>query len=98
MMENLSNGNFLEFASETAIWLMTLSLIFPLIRLFRGPGLPDRVVALDQIGLIVTGIIICDAVFADDQMLLDVVLIITFMLVFGSIIIAHYLHKRQSGI
>jgi len=86
---------FLRFAADTAIWVMTLSLLFPLYRLFRGPGLPDRVVALDQIGLIVTGIILCDSVFSDDPMLLDVVLIIAFMLVFGSIIIAHYLHKRQ---
>ncbi|MBM3419651.1 MAG: cation:proton antiporter [Bacteroidetes bacterium] len=94
-MEYLNYSDFLEFASETAIWVMTISLLFPLYRLFRGPGLPDRVVALDQIGVIVLGIIICDAIFSDDDMLLDVVLILTFMLVFGSIIIAHYLHKRQ---
>ncbi|MBE0676041.1 MAG: cation:proton antiporter [Bacteroidales bacterium] len=92
----MAGDSFIIFAAETAMWVMTLSLLFPLYRLFRGPGLPDRVVALDQIGLIVTGIIICDAIFSDDTMLLDVVLIVAFMLVFGSIIIAHYLHKKQA--
>jgi len=92
----MSESNFVEIAAQTAMWVMTLSLLFPLYRLFRGPSLPDRVVALDQIGMIVVGIIICDSIFSNDSMLLDVVLIIAFMLVFGSIIIAHYLHKRQS--
>jgi multicomponent Na+:H+ antiporter subunit F len=91
----MTESTIVIMAAKTAMWLMTLSLLFPLYRLFRGPGLPDRVVALDQIGMIVLGIIICDAIFSDDQMLLDVVLIVAFMLVFGSIIIAHYLHKRE---
>lgn len=87
--------SFLTIATETALWIMTLSLLFPLYRLFRGPGLTDRVIALDQIVMIVIGIIICDAIFSNDYLLLDVVLIVAFMLVFGAIIIAHYLHKKQ---
>ncbi len=92
----MAESNFVEMAAQTAMWVMTLSLLFPLYRLFRGPSLSDRVVALDQIGLIVLGIIIADSIFSSDSMLLDVALIIAFMLVFGSIIIAHYLHKKQS--
>jgi multicomponent Na+:H+ antiporter subunit F len=92
----MAESNFVEIAAQTAMWVMTLSLLFPLYRLFRGPSLSDRVVALDQIGMIVIGIIISDSIFSSDSMLLDVVLIIAFMLVFGSIIIAHYLHKKQS--
>ena len=91
----MTGTTFLTIASETAMWVMTLSLLFPLYRLFRGPGLPDRVIALDQIAMIVIGIILCDSIFSNDHMLLDVVLIVAFMLVFGEIIIAHYLHKKQ---
>jgi len=68
---------FLEFASLTAFWIMSLSLIFPLFRLFKGPSLPDRVVALDQIAFIIVGIIICDIFHTRDVMLLDVVLIVS---------------------
>jgi multicomponent Na+:H+ antiporter subunit F len=91
----MSYTSFLDAASETAMWVMTLSLLFPLYRLFRGPGLPDRVIALDQIAMIVIGIILCDSIFSNDHLLLDVVLIVAFVLVFGAIIIAHYLHKKQ---
>jgi len=92
----MAESNFVEIAAQTAMWVMTLSLLLPLYRILRGPSLADRVVALDQIGMIVVGIILCDSIFSNDSMLLDVVLIISFMLVFGSIIIAHYLHKKQS--
>ncbi|MDX9929821.1 MAG: monovalent cation/H+ antiporter complex subunit F [Bacteroidales bacterium] len=95
-MGEIAEVPLVGMASQAAIWLMTLSLVFPLYRLFRGPGLTDRVVALDQIGMIVTGIVICDAIFSNDTMLLDVILIISFMFVFGPIIIAHYLHKKQT--
>jgi len=91
-----SGAVFLEKASLTALWIMTLSMLFPLYRLFKGPTLPDRVVALDQIAFIVIGIIICDIFYSRDIMLLDVVLTISFLLVFGSMIIVRYLYKKQS--
>jgi multicomponent Na+:H+ antiporter subunit F len=91
-----SGARFLEIASVTALWIMTLSLIFPLYRLFKGPDLPDRVVALDQITYIIVGIIICDIFYSQEPMLLDVVLTISFLLVFGSMIIVRYLYKKQS--
>ena len=87
---------FLEFASLTAFWIMSLSLIFPLFRLFKGPTLSDRVVALDQIAFIIVGIIICDIFYTQNVMLLDVVLIVSLNLVFGSMIIARYLYKKQN--
>ena len=87
---------FLEYASLIGLWIMTLSLIFPLYRLFKGPTLPDRIVALDQIAFIIVGIIICDVFYTRNAMLLDVVLTVSLLLVFGSMIIARYLYKKQS--
>jgi len=87
---------FLEYASLTALWILALSLFFPLFRLFKGPTLPDRVVALDQISFIIIGIIICDVFYTRNTMLLDVVLTVSLLLVFGSMIIARYLYKKQN--
>lgn len=89
-----SNLSFLENASLTALAIMTLSLLFALYRLFKGPSLPDRIVALDQIGMIIVGMILCDVIYSRDTMVLDVVLAISFLLVFGSMIIARYLYKK----
>lgn len=90
-------GNiFLEYASLAALWIMSISLIFPLYRLFKGPTLPDRVVALDQITFIIVGIIICDVFYTRNPMLLDVVLTVSLLFVFGSMIIARYIYKKQN--
>lgn len=89
-----SNLSFLENASLTALAIMTLSLLLPFYRLFKGPSLPDRIVALDQIGMIIVGMILCDVIYSRDTMVLDVVLAISFLLVFGSMIIARYLYKK----
>ncbi len=85
---------FLEYASASALWLMTISLFLPMYRLFRGPSLSDRVVALDQIAVIVVAMIICEVIYSRNDLLMDVVLIVSFLLAFGSMIIARYLYKQ----
>jgi multicomponent Na+:H+ antiporter subunit F len=92
----MSPSIFLDYAAVTAIWVMTISLFFPMYRLFRGPTLPDRVVALDQISVIFVALIICDVIYSKNVRLLDVALIVSFLLAFGSLIIVRYLYKQNS--
>ena len=92
----MENGElFLENAALIALYIFSISLIFPFFRLFKGPSLPDRIVALDQIGVIIIGIMICDLLFTREKVLLDVVLVVAFILAFGSMIIARYLYKQK---
>ncbi|PWE00777.1 monovalent cation/H+ antiporter complex subunit F [Marinilabilia rubra] len=86
---------FLKNAALIALYIFSLSLIFPFFRLFKGPTLPDRIVALDQIGVIIIGMMICDVLYAREKLLLDVVLVVAFILAFGSMIIARYLYKQK---
>ncbi|MFW5889788.1 MAG: monovalent cation/H+ antiporter complex subunit F [Marinilabiliaceae bacterium] len=86
---------FLYYSALSALYIMSLSLVFPLYRLFKGPSLPDRVVALDQIGLIIMGIMLCEVLYSKEKLILDIVLVVAFVLVFGSMIIARYIYKRN---
>jgi multicomponent Na+:H+ antiporter subunit F len=90
------HGGMLEYASVAGLWIMTISLAFPLWRLFKGPSLPDRVVALDQIAVIIVGIIICDIIYSKNELEVDVVLIVSFLLAMGSMIIARFLYKQNA--
>ena len=65
-------------------------------RLIAGPTVPDRVVALDQIAIIIVCIIICDTIYSGMSSGLDVALVVSLLLVIGSMIIARFLHKRRS--
>lgn len=89
---------FLDYAVLTAIYIFSGSLVFPVYRLFKGPSLPDRVVALDQIGVIIVGIVVCDVIYTGERVLLDVVLVIAFILVFSAMIIGRYLYKQNKQI
>ncbi|MFW5753550.1 MAG: monovalent cation/H+ antiporter complex subunit F [Marinilabiliaceae bacterium] len=86
---------FLYYSALSALYIMSISLVFPLYRLFKGPSLPDRVVALDQIGLIIMGIMLCEVLYSKEKLILDIVLVVAFVLVFGSMIIARYIYKRN---
>jgi multicomponent Na+:H+ antiporter subunit F len=84
----------LEYTVIFCLGLLTLSMIFPFIRLFKGPSLPDRVVALDQIALIMVAIMLLDIVLSGEKVFMDVVLIISFILTLGTMIINKFLFKR----
>jgi multicomponent Na+:H+ antiporter subunit F len=92
----MDSSTFLDYAAVSGLWIMTISLAFPLWRLFKGPSLPDRVVALDQIAVIIVGIIICDIVYSKNQLELDVVLVVSFLLAMGSMIVARFLYKQNA--
>ncbi|SFE58133.1 monovalent cation/H+ antiporter complex subunit F [Thermophagus xiamenensis] len=92
-MEN--STDFLTLMTIVALYLFSISILFPLYRLFKGPSLSDRVVALDQIGVIVVGMMVCDVFLTREKLLLDVVLIVSFILVFSSMIISRYLLKQN---
>jgi multicomponent Na+:H+ antiporter subunit F len=92
-MEN--STDFLTLMAIVALYLFSISILFPLYRLFKGPSLSDRVVALDQIGVIIIGMMVCDVFLTREKLLLDVVLIVSFILVFSSMIISRYLLKQN---
>ncbi len=92
----MDSSTFLDFAAVGGLWIMTISLTFPLWRLFKGPSLPDRVVALDQIAVIIVGIIICDIVYSKNELELDVVLVVSFLLAMGSMIVARFLYNQNA--
>ena len=86
---------FLHYSALSALYILSLSLVFPMYRLFKGPSLPDRVVALDQMGLIIMGIMLCEVLYSKEKLILDIVLVVAFVLVFGAMIIARYIYKRN---
>jgi multicomponent Na+:H+ antiporter subunit F len=77
-----------------AIPLLTLAVVFAFIRLVRGPGLPDRVVALDLIFTIGIGIIAVYAISTNQPAFLDVAIIAALIAFLGTIAFAYYLERR----
>ncbi|CBV43392.1 monovalent cation/H+ antiporter complex subunit F [Halomonas elongata] len=73
--------------------VMALALCLTFIRLFRGPSLPDRVVAMELFSSILVGIIGVVAIAADEALLLDVAIVVALMGFMATIGFARFLER-----
>lgn len=77
--------------------VLGLAMLLTLVRLIRGPSLPDRAVALDLIALQLTGAIAVYAVLTHEPVLLDAALVLVVISSLGTIAIARYLFSGEEG-
>ncbi|MET3114321.1 multicomponent Na+:H+ antiporter subunit F [Pedobacter sp. CG_S7] len=75
--------------------ILTLSVILAFIRLFKGPEIVDRVVALDLIITIGIGFITAYSIRSAQAVLLDVAMILALIAFLGTIAFSFYLDKKR---
>ena len=92
----MSDGtvNVTELAPQVALALVGLAMFLTFVRLVRGPTLPDRVVALDLMGVLAVGMLAAAAVAADSPVLLDPAAVLALVGFLGTVAFARYLEKR----
>jgi multicomponent Na+:H+ antiporter subunit F len=79
-----------------ALWLLVPALLLTLIRLARGPSIPDRVVALDTAAGVAVGIMAALAVELDEPVFLDVAIVIALIAFVGTVAFAQYLGREAA--
>ncbi len=79
--------------TDIILMILGVSLVLTLARLIVGPTLPDRVVALDLIGIITAGIIAVLAIDYDDPVYLIVSVVLALIAFIGTIAFAFYIAK-----
>lgn len=81
-----------------ALWvilpLLSIAIALPVIRLVRGPSLPDRVVALDVMGTAVIAIFATYALINNQPAFLDAALVVGLIGFIGTIAFAYYTERR----
>lgn len=73
--------------------VMAVALCLTFIRLFRGPSLPDRVVAMELFSSVLVGMIGVIAIAADEALLLDVAIVVALMGFMATIGFARFLER-----
>lgn len=81
-------------AAGFAMALGGIALLLGLYRLVRGPSLPDRVVAMDLIGMLAVGIIGAHVVAVDEPILLDSASVLALVSFVGTVAFARYLMQE----
>jgi multicomponent Na+:H+ antiporter subunit F len=84
----------LEGAIVLGFGMLSLALVLAAIRLFRGPSLPDRVVALELIASLFVGIVAIAAISSGASVYLDVAIALTLVAFLGAAVLARYLERR----
>ncbi len=75
--------------------ILSLSSLVVFIRFLIGPGIVDRVVALDLVITIGIGIIAIYSIINDKPTFLDIATILALIAFLGTVAFAYYLEKRN---
>ena len=76
--------------------VMGISFLITFIRLFKGPSVPDRVVALDLIAALAVGVIALFAVASQKSLYVDCAITLALIAFLSTVAFARYLLKRGS--
>jgi multicomponent Na+:H+ antiporter subunit F len=83
----------LEIVTPFALMTLGVALLCAVVRLVRGPTLPDRIVAMDLIGVLVIGLIILLAATTGVRATLDAALVIALIGFVATVAYATYVER-----
>ena len=75
--------------------LISLSMIALIYRLIKGPSVPDRVVALDALGVALISMIGVISILADTIFFLDIILLLAILAFIGTVAFSKFLEKGE---
>ncbi|HPJ21195.1 MAG TPA: monovalent cation/H+ antiporter complex subunit F [Clostridia bacterium] len=75
--------------------LLGLGLVFAAIRLAVGPTAFDRVISLDMINIIITGLLAVIAALKGDAMYLDIALVFAVLAFLETIVFARFMEGKK---
>ncbi|MHC1625837.1 MAG: monovalent cation/H+ antiporter complex subunit F [Methanoculleaceae archaeon] len=78
-------------AWTAVVFILTGLIILAMYRLFRGPTVPDRVVALDVINTFTVASMVILSVVTEQPVMVDVAIVYAFLSFVGTLYIAGYL-------
>ncbi|MBD2844579.1 Na(+)/H(+) antiporter subunit F1 [Paenibacillus sp. IB182496] len=83
----------LQVVLYTALVLLSLSVVAGLYRIIRGPSMPDRVIALDTIGICLIGLVAVVCMLQDTTAYLDIILLMGILAFLGTVAFSKFIEK-----
>lgn len=82
-----------DVLTRIALVMLGAALLLAVVRLVNGPTLPDRVVAMDLIGVLVVGLIVVLAAWTGVPATLDAAIVIALIGFLGTVAYATYVER-----
>jgi multicomponent Na+:H+ antiporter subunit F len=90
----MNGAAVLAGAVQAAYGLLTAGVFLAFMRLARGPGRADRIVALDLLSLLIVGFIVTHSIATGESVFLDAAVVLTLVAFLGTVAFGHYLGRR----
>ena len=84
------------FALTFALTILPIAAALTFFRLIKGPTLPDRVIAIDLIGVLLVCLLVVVAGVTAQQAFLDVAMVVALISFVGTVAYARYIEREQS--
>ena len=84
-----------HFILQLALVFIATSMLILIYRVIKGPSIPDRVVALDAIGMNLICMIAILSILLDTSMFLEVILLISILSFTGTVAFSKFLEKGE---
>lgn len=92
----LWNAPLLDATITTVLALLAAGILLAVVRLLKGPTLPDRVVAIDLIATQAVAMLAAAAIAFEEPALLQPALVLTLIAFVGTVAFARYVAKRAA--
>lgn len=86
----------IDIAASIGFGLLGAAALLCLLRLLRGPGLADRIVALDALLLVVVSGLAVQAAVTGEGTYLDVMVVAALLAFTGTSMVANFIERRGS--
>ena len=87
---------FLDAVVAVSLGVLSLALGLALLRLVRGPTLPDRVVALELVATIFVGVVAVYSIASRQPVFLDVAIVLALVGFLGAVAFARFISQGAS--
>jgi multicomponent Na+:H+ antiporter subunit F len=95
MIPLIGEPTLLSVVTGLSLTLVALSIVLAFVRVLRGPSLPDRVMALDMIGLMSVSVIVLTAIASDEAVLIDAAIALALISFLGTLAFARFIERRE---
>jgi multicomponent Na+:H+ antiporter subunit F len=84
-----------EIVTTFVLATLGVALLIAVLRLMKGPTLPDRIVAMDLVGVLVVGLIVVLAASTGVRATLDAAIVIALIGFVGTVAYATYVERER---
>jgi multicomponent Na+:H+ antiporter subunit F len=74
--------------------MLSVSVVIAFVRLLMGPSLPDRVVALDLVGLAIVAVVATYSIYTNQPILLRAATALALISFLGTVAFAYYVQRK----